>query len=266
MLALLLGETINMNEKKRKLFVLILILHTVCTYSAFAETYKFVGTTFPFILEKDSSGKIIGIGAEIAREVITKIGHDIEIGIYPWKRAQAMVKEGDAHVLIGPYKTQEREKFLDYNKYHFFQDNMVFYAKSGLKQSWDGKFYSLQNKTIAIMAGWSYGPKADANLKKLKTHDFYSVLKGLELVSLERYDFCALNQRNALAIIQKHNLQNQFDIIDPPISKTKGYFGFSKKLKLDKLIIQFDKELKTLIDSDKVSLLNKKYGLFYSCE
>ena len=250
----------------RKLFFLLLVLHTVCTFSAFAETYKFVGTTFPFILEKDSSGKIKGIGAEIAREVITKMGHNIEISIYPWKRVQFMVITGVAHVLIGPYKTPEREQIFDYNKYHFYQDNMVFYAKSGLKQSWDGKFSSLQDKTIAIMAGWSYGSEADANLKKLNTHEFYSVLKGLELVLFERYDFCALNQRNASYIIQKHNLHSKFDIIDPPISITKGYFGFSKKFKLNKLIIQFDKGLKTLIDSNKVSLLNKKHNLFYSRE
>ncbi len=250
----------------RNLFVLLLVLLTTCTCSAFAETYKFVGTTFPFILEEDSSGKIKGIGAEIAREVINKMGHNIEIGIYPWKRAQAMVEAGNAHVLIGPYKTPGRKNFLAYNKNHFYQDKMVFVAKSGLNQSWDGKFSSLQNKTIAIMAGWSYGRKADANLKKLKTHEFYSVLKGLELVLFERYDFCALNQRNASQIIQKHNLHNKFDIIDPPISRTKVYFGFSKKLKLDKLIIQFDKELKKLITSNKGSLLYKKYNLSYSDE
>ncbi len=247
-----------------KLFFLLLVLHMACTCNTFAETYKFVGTTFPFILEKDSSGRINGIGAEIACEVIKNMGHKIEIELYPWKRAQIMVKKGNAHVLIGPYKTPEREKYLDFNKYHFYQDNMVFYAKSGLKRSWNGEFSSLQNRTIAIMAGWSYGSDADINLKKLKTYEVYSVLKGLELVLFERYDFCALNQRNALFIIQKQNLHNKLDLIDPPISITKGYFGFSKKLNLDKFISRFDKELKVLIDSNKISRLNKKYNLFYS--
>ncbi|MCP4762196.1 MAG: hypothetical protein GY870_10470, partial [archaeon] len=64
----------------RKLIFLLILLNISCTCSAFAETYKFVGTTFPFILEKNSSGKINGIGAEIAREIFTKMGHDIEIG------------------------------------------------------------------------------------------------------------------------------------------------------------------------------------------
>ncbi len=248
----------------RKLFFFLLVLYTILNFSVYAETFKFVGTTFPYILEEDTSGKIRGIGAEIARSVIENMGHKIEIEIYPWKRALSMVKHGSAHALIGPYKSVEREKFLDFNKYHFYQDNMVFYAKSGLKQSWDGKFSSLQDKTIVIMAGWSYGSEVDEIFKKLETYRFYSVLKGLELVLSNRYDFCALNQRNAQFIIETHNFNNKLELISPPISSAKGYFGFSKKLKLDLFIIQFDKELKALIDSGKVSLLNKKHNLFYS--
>ena len=53
-----------------KKVMLIFFIFSVMSNNVNAETYKFVGATFPYIIEKDSSGEIHGIGAELDRKIV----------------------------------------------------------------------------------------------------------------------------------------------------------------------------------------------------
>jgi polar amino acid transport system substrate-binding protein len=236
------------------------------TNNAIAETYKFVGTTFLYILEQDSSGVINGIGAELAKKIMTNLGHDIEIEIYPWKRAQLMVENGLAHALIGPYKTSEREQFLDFNSHHFYQDYMVFYSRYDNNFTWDGKLSELHNLRVGLMAGWVYGDKFDNYKNQLSIATVHSINSCFGMLLKDRIDLCALNQRSGNNYLSTSKDKNKFKQVKTPISSTKGFFGFSKKLELHELQIEFDRELKKLIDNKEVEQLNKKYGLYFMAD
>ncbi len=107
-------------------YVFIVILSFIISSTAVAETYLFVGTTFPSILEQKQDGDFYGLGYDIATKIVHRLGHDLKIEIYPFKRALKMIERGEADVLIGPYKSAEREKFMNYTKYAFYRDPMVF--------------------------------------------------------------------------------------------------------------------------------------------
>ncbi len=228
-----------------------------------AETYKFVGTTFTHILEQDPSGKNKGIGAELAQKIMSNLGHDIEIQIYPWKRAQRMVKNGQADVLIGPYKTHKREEFFNFNEYHFYQDHMIFYARVNDKITWNGELTALRKFNIGLMAGWVYGDKFDNYKNQLSTVTLYSFKSCFGMLLKKRIDLCALNQRNAEQYLSTSIQKSQFKKIKTPISSAKGYYGFSKQKELQGLRRRFDQELKRLIDNKEVYKMNHRYGLTY---
>lgn len=254
------------NKSLRNLLpALALILSTLCSH-AIAETYKFVGTTFPHILEQDSSGVSQGIGAELARKIMANLGHDIEIEIYPWKRAQMMVKSGLADVLIGPYKTSKRKESFNFNAYHFYQDDMVFYARGDSQITWLGDLSELNHFNIGLMAGWVYGNNFDNYKNQLSIVTLFSLKSCFGMLLKNRIDLCALNQRNAEKYLSASQHKNKFKLISTPISSAKGYFGFSKKRSLRKLRLKFDQELKRLIDNKEVSQMNQKYGLYYRIE
>ncbi|OUR85092.1 hypothetical protein A9Q75_00245 [Colwellia psychrerythraea] len=242
------------------LSVLIFVLYMI-TNNAIAETYKFVGTTFTHILEQDSSGINKGIGAELATKIMTNIGHDIEIEIYPWKRAQMMVESGLADVLIGPYKTSKREVFFNFNSYHFYQDYMIFYSRHDNEFTWNGDLSALNHLKIGLMAGWAYGDKFDNYKNKLSIVILHSFNSCFGMLLKNRIDLCALNQRNAEKYLSTN--KHKFRQVKTPISSVKGYYGFSKKLELHDLRIEFDRELKKLIDNNEVRQMNKRYGLYY---
>lgn len=241
--------------------ILSVLANCVVIDNAIAKTYKFVGTTFTHILEQDSSKTNKGIGAELAQKIMTNLGHDIEIEIYPWKRAQMMVKNGLADVLIGPYKTSEREALFNFNSYHFYQDYMVFYSRNDSEFTWNGDLSELHNVKIGLMAGWVYGDRFEKYKNKLSIVTLYSFNSCFGMLLKNRINLCALNQRNAEKYLSTH--KHKFKQVKIPISSTKGYFGFSKNTELHDLRLQFDRELKKLIDNNEVSQMNKKYGLYY---
>ena len=102
------------------------IIFILCFFStlSFGKTYQFIGSAFPGILEKSKDGKITGRGAEIIYNVARKLDIQVEISLYPWKRALLMMEKGEADVIIGPYKTKERMNFLDYSNFTFYEANV----------------------------------------------------------------------------------------------------------------------------------------------
>ena len=223
----------------------------------------FIGTTFPFILEQKQDGEIYGLGADIARKIVHKLGHNFKIEMYPFKRALLMIENGNADIFIGPYKSFEREKYMYYNKYAFYQYPMVFYVKADNFFKWDGELSSLKGKLIGLTRGWSYGIKFDQYKKNLRTYTVNTVKANFQRLLIDRIDLFATHPRNASKIIDALKIKEKVKMILPPIVVNKGYYGFSKKKNLETFLIQFDLEFKKMMDNGEILQLNKKYSLYF---
>ncbi len=243
--------------------ILIIILSFAISSTVVAETYNFIGTTFPFILEQKQDGKIDGLGADIARKIVHRLGHNLKIRLFPFKRALLMIENGEADVLIGPYKSAEREKFMYYNKYAFYQDPMVFYVKVDNSFKWDGELSSLKGKRIGLTRGWSYGTKFGQYKKNLRTYTVETVKANFGRLLLDRIDLFACHPRNASKIIVELKIKRKVKMILPLIVVNDGYYGFSKKKNLKTFLIQFDLEFKKMIENGEILQLNKKYSLYF---
>ncbi len=240
--------------------LLCLLLSFFIHGHAIAETYSFAGASFPLLLETQN-GQVKGLGADIAREILSAMGHQIEIQLYPWKRAQLMVRRGEADVLIATYKTPEREEFLDFTENHIYQDLMVFHRKLNRPIRWNGDYTTLKGKKIGVILGWSYGDEFDQIRDELKLQEVTSVNAVFQMLLLDRVDLTATNARHAWIAINRLEIKDQVECILPPIKRTNVYYGFSKKKNLKELRIQFDLELQKMIKSGRLTRLKKKYNL-----
>jgi polar amino acid transport system substrate-binding protein len=227
------------------------------------ETYLFVGSSFPSILEEKSTGEFQGVGADIATEIIEGLGHTIEIKSYPWARAQRMIADGRADVIIGPYKTAERNKFMTYTQDHFYVDRIVFYVKKNSTFTWNGDFLSLKGHVIGTTIGWSYGNTFDQVKDSLTIESVKDLCTNFKKLVIGRVAIVPATYRNALACIKQFNLQEEVSLIAPDIQINKGYYGFSKQKKLTYLKKLFDERLQKMIENGKVSHINQTYQLKY---
>lgn len=250
----------------------IMFLMLCINPSANAETYFFAGTSFPSLLEKTADGNFRGLATDIARTITERLGHTIVIDLYPWKRAQLMVKTGKADVLMPPYKTPEREKWLDFSELPILLDKTFFFVRPGSSFDWKGDYSLLRGQRVGIVFGWSFGP----NFERAK--DFVSIdyAPGIDLcfkkLLANRVDMVPTQRREAFASFKRLGLTDgQKPIaIFPELSVNFNYFGFSKQRRkaLSVFKKEFDRIMIQMKENGELSRLLKKYGLsdFYAAE
>jgi polar amino acid transport system substrate-binding protein len=175
-------------------------------FPVYSETYLFVGSLFPGILEETVTGEFQGVGADIATEIVEGLGHTIKIKSYPWARAQRMIIDGKADALIGPYKTSRRNEFMDYTQYHFYVDRIVFYVKNDSTLIWNGDFLSLKGHVIGTTIGWSYGHAFDQVKNSLTIESVKDLCTNFKKLVIGRVAIVPATYRNALACIKQFNL------------------------------------------------------------
>lgn len=110
------------------LFLLTLLTGLPPAGAAGPRELLVVGTSFPRIYEQEEAGPS-GLGVELLRRALGSRGQGMRFEFYPWLRAQAMVESGQADILMGPYRTPEREQRFLFSPQAFYEDALVFYAR-----------------------------------------------------------------------------------------------------------------------------------------
>ena len=229
--------------------------------AAQAKDFLVVGTTFARIFEQTETGEFIGLGAELARTIAKQQGLHIKFGIYPWARAQDMVANGSADVLVGPYKTPAREALFAFADKPFYQDNMVFYKLASSTASWDGSYASLKGKRLVAVLGWVYGRPFDQERADLGVTNANTVESGLSMLLNDRMDFFVANERNTTAGMAALGKYEHFTVVAPMIGTEVGYFAFTKDANHDALRQAFNVGMGKLIANGEYATLARRYSI-----
>lgn len=187
-----------------------------------------VGTEFPGIYVREASGEISGLGADVLRAVARELGDQVRFEVYPWARAQKLVEEGRADILVGPYRTAARERRFQFAEPGFYRDSVVFYARRDASNFWDGTLVSLQGQRIAIIHGWVYGERFEAMRGQLDVHVAPTVELAFKLLMAGRADLAASNERDSLPRIDELGIGGKVRRLDPAIDTQIGYFALPK--------------------------------------
>jgi polar amino acid transport system substrate-binding protein len=220
-----------------------------------------VGTEFAQIFERDASGEFSGLGVELIRAMAKQSGDTVTFQIYPWARAQLMVETNQAQILVGPYKTVEREAKFSFASKAFYRDDMVFYVKKKADLHWNGNYQSLHGKTIGLINGWVYGKQFEANRSALKAEMVYSLTSGLKMLLADRFDFLASNVRNTESMAKTLGLTNEILALVPIIDNENGYLAYCKTALCDSLRMRFDEIFERMRVSGELGKLAQYYNV-----
>lgn len=248
------------NNRRSVLYTVLLLLMLFWPSAVLkGETYIFVGSNFPVLSEKSPDGTLQGIGIEIARIICKRLGHTPDIQLYPWNRAQAMVKLGMADVLIAPYKTPEREKWMDFSATPFFEDESCFFVRPDSQISWDGNLVGIRQYRIGMVPSWSVGPDFENAKKHLNIDYARNIDLCFQKLITRRVDMVPTQFREAIGAFHRLGLneENWPVMLRPAISQHYNYFGFSRqnRIRLKKFKIDFEKILKQMHDSGEINKL-----------
>lgn len=228
---------------------------------AYSADVLVVGTEFAQIYERDASGEFSGFGAELIRAMAKQSGDTVSFQIYPWARAQLMVETNQAQILVGPYKTVEREAKFSFANKAFYRDDMVFYVRKKTDFRWNGTYQSLHGRTIGLINGWVYGKQFEASRPALKAEMVYSLTSGLKMLLADRFDFLASNVRNTESMAKTLGLMNEIVALSPIIDNENGYLAYCKTSLCDPLRVRFDEIFERMRSSGELAKLAQYYGI-----
>lgn len=194
-----------------------------------------VGTHFAKLFE---AGPAIGSGAgpghrpqglavDVLDAILKPAGITPVYELYPWLRAQAMIEHGPAQILVGPYRTPERERRMRFSRQPFYEDSLVFYARQREQTLWNNDFNALRSLQVGAVQGWVYGERFDQARSRLRLTLVRDLATALRMLQLGRLDLIAANQRNSEPVIQELGLTDLVQLCSPPFAHLRGHFAFS---------------------------------------
>lgn len=228
---------------------------------ATARELLVVGAHFDRVFERRADGEFTGMGPDLVRLVARRNNDTVRFQIYPWARAQAMVGQGMADILVGPYKSAERLERLAFSRAAFYRDDMVFYQLAGANNTWQGDYAALEDKAIVVMNGWAYGPGFDAARPRLRVSVANNVENGVLMLTHKHVALFASNRRNTEPVLAQLRLEKQVQALPHAIQVQDGYFAFPRRASHDALRTGFDAAFDALIENGDLKRLSQRYDV-----
>lgn len=220
-----------------------------------------VGTHFPRVYERSEAGEFVGLGPAILRQLADELGGGLRFELYPWARAQLMVESGQADILVGPYRTAEREARFAFAAAPFYEDRILFYALRERRLQWQGDYARLHGLRIAVVRGWAYGERFESERGRLQPVTVETVGNALLMLQAGRIDLLASNQRNTRPYLLDSRLQAQVGELQPLIDVQRGYFAFPRDPAHGELRRRFDRAFARLVESGRLARIAAPLGV-----
>lgn len=180
----------------------------------------------------------------------------------PWSRAQLMVEQGEADLLIGPYRTPEREARMLFSVRSFYSDAMVWYARRGEEARWSGEFSTLAQVQVAAVRGWAYGSRFERLKPSLAQLTWVqSVESGLQMLARRRVELFAANDRNCLPVLQRLNLADSVVRCSPPLDVLHGHMAFARSASGEALAQRYDLAFERWLRGTDAAELYRRWGV-----
>lgn len=205
--------------------------------------------------------EVTGIDADILREVAKRMNMKIKFKKCPWKRCQILIKGGEVDFITSIFKTAEREVFLHFiDPPYATKVTYPFYIRANSKVLIQ-KYEDLYKYKIGDVRGALSFPRYNKDTKierHIVTYD-----KQLPKILIHKRIDAFIGQESQIDYIIKSG--GYINITKSPyknVSETSpSYMALSKNSKHVKLIPQFSKVMKQLIDEGKIEEIMGKYRL-----
>lgn len=220
-----------------------------------------VGTHFPRIIEWDAKGQPRGLAVDLLTKAAAQQGHTLRFEALPWARAQLMVEQGQADVLIGPYRSPERLARFLFSQLAFYEDALVFYASPAKAPLWNGDWARLSGRSVGLVLGWTYGGALEQARSSLLISNPGDVATGLRMLQRGRIELLASNERNTAPVLETLGLTQQFQALQPPIAVQAGHFAYPRTSQGEELRQALDRSLESLRISGVLRDLARQWGV-----
>ncbi len=181
-----------------------------------------------------ADGEVTGASTEVLQRIFTQMGYTPIFRLLPWRRAQAMVENGDAAGIYTYTQTPQRLATAYYSHPVSFTRDVLFKRKHDTI-TWK-TFADLMSYRVGASDEYNYPEKflAAAQRGTFSLSYVYGVqanFLNLKRLQLQRIDLFICNPDVCGFIIKTHLPEfDNLDYIDVPVAPVRSFHvGFSKK-------------------------------------
>ncbi|WP_165840135.1 substrate-binding periplasmic protein [Motiliproteus coralliicola] len=157
-----------------------------------------------------------GVASELVTAAFNQVGYDVEVMVYPWQRAQHMVKQGVLDGMAIAWYTEERNLRMLYSRPYLKTEIVLLKHRSDLNTYGDEE---MEGKLFAVMRGYGYLGSIPAKHYRTSVSD--SLEQSLLMLGRKRVDL-VLEER-----LQAHHKL----ALLPRIDRDKIHFGRSLEVR-----------------------------------
>jgi polar amino acid transport system substrate-binding protein len=224
-----------------------------------ATPLRAVGSQFARIFEGAEGQAPKGLAVELLAMLF---GDNVRCEWVPWSRAQLMIEQGEADILVGPYRTPEREARMLFSVRSFYSDAMVWYARRGEEGRWTGEFGELAQTPVAAVRGWAYGSRFERMRTSMNQLTWVqNVDAGLQMLTKRRVELFAANDRNCQPVLQKLNLADAVARCSPPLDVLHGHMAFARSASGEEMARRYDQAFEQWLRTGSAAELYRRWGV-----
>ena len=202
-----------------------------------------------------SGGKIVGA----APELVTRIARSLGVAqvtskdFGSWEKAQAAARSGEADVIFGIYRNDERIAFLDYVEPPFMVDPVSIVVRTGAPFPY-AQWSDLKGKKGVTNAGESYGDRFDAFLgRELTVARLAGVEKVFATLVEGKADYAIVALYPGSNVARKMGVSAKVEFLPRDVVAADMFVAFSRKSPCLALLKGgFGKALRAEVEGGKV--------------
>ncbi|GLI35630.1 PAS domain S-box protein [Desulforhabdus amnigena] len=197
----------------------------------------------------DEKGIPTGWNVDIFKAVAEVMGLDFEIKLGPWEQVRKSLEMGEIDVLLGMYRSEERDRLVDFSMPHLTVHHLIFVRQgSPIKSKED-----IRGKEIIVQRSDIMHDYLKANALTDHIVEVETPADALQLLASGKHDCALLGNLQGLFLVHKLKLSN-ISIVEPPLLSTHYCFA----------VTEGNADLLATLN-EGLSLLNatKRYGEIY---
>jgi len=248
----------------KKIFMLLSVFLFLMPNPAFADSCRsLVITGHPTYrpIAWEAKGKIVGAAPELVTAIAKELGVKTVISksFGTWAKAQEAAGKGEADIIFGIYKNDERMGYLNYMETPFMRDPVVIAVRKGEAfpfEKWD----DLKGKKGVTNEGESYGNEFDDFMNKnLVVERVRGIDRAFQELMDKKADYMIVGKYPGYNELKKLRASSKVEFLQQELSSFDMYIAFAKKSKCyDALKEGFSLKLKEYKEQGKVRQLLEK--------
>jgi polar amino acid transport system substrate-binding protein len=232
----------------RTAWFLALTLACLASVSRAEPVVIFADNDYQPVIYLNAEQQPAGLLAEVMAHVGNVSGTEVDLRLYPWKRALASATQGKGGI-IGISMTPERLALFDYSA-PIYDDTISVVMRKGHEFSFK-HLADLRGRKIGVQLGASYGPEVDAAIRSglLQIEEDQSQKARLGKLLHNRIDaaFIGNGQLGLDTLLASDDMlakhRDEFVTLQHPLSHDRLYLAFAKSMGMQAFLTEFNRIL-----------------------